>query len=206
MRRHRLAVIFRRDSWPCCIFPRWSARSWRRNGLQSRPQPTRSSPRRKPCTCFHDGKFVGPLRLWLRLPPGFRHAEAGLHRRCGQGGSHPLLLPRVVLQLLGPYSLAFPPHVPCRRRHIIPARKPIVSAATCSPASSTGHVFHSAIGLIGIAISFTLGIVIGGVAGYYGGWVDTLVQRLIEIIRSFPETAALDGAVGRPCRSPGVRC
>ncbi len=43
------------------------------------------------------------------------------------------------------------------------------------------------IGLIGVAISFTLGIVIGGVAGYYGGWVDSLIQRLIEILRSFPE-------------------
>jgi peptide/nickel transport system permease protein len=43
------------------------------------------------------------------------------------------------------------------------------------------------IGLIGIALSFTLGLVIGGVAGYYGGWVDLAVQRLIEIIRSFPE-------------------
>jgi peptide/nickel transport system permease protein len=43
------------------------------------------------------------------------------------------------------------------------------------------------VGLIGIAISFTLGIVLGGLAGYYGGWVDSLVQRLIEVIRSFPE-------------------
>ena len=43
------------------------------------------------------------------------------------------------------------------------------------------------VGLIGIAISFTIGIVLGGLAGYYGGWVDSLVQRLIEIIRSFPE-------------------
>ncbi len=43
------------------------------------------------------------------------------------------------------------------------------------------------IGLLGIAISFALGLVIGGVAGYYGGGVDMTVQRLIEIIRSFPE-------------------
>jgi peptide/nickel transport system permease protein len=43
------------------------------------------------------------------------------------------------------------------------------------------------IGLIGIALSFTLGLVIGGLAGYYGGWVDTVVQRAIEVIRSFPE-------------------
>ena len=43
------------------------------------------------------------------------------------------------------------------------------------------------IGLLGIAISFALGLVIGGLAGYYGGWVDMTVQRMIEIIRSFPE-------------------
>lgn len=43
------------------------------------------------------------------------------------------------------------------------------------------------IGLLGIAISFVLGISIGGVAGYFGGWVDNLIQRLIEIMRSIPE-------------------
>ena len=43
------------------------------------------------------------------------------------------------------------------------------------------------VGLVGITISFLLGIVLGGLAGYYGGWVDSLVQRTIEIIRSFPE-------------------
>jgi peptide/nickel transport system permease protein len=43
------------------------------------------------------------------------------------------------------------------------------------------------VGLIGIVISFSLGIVIGGLSGYYGGWFDDLVQRAIEIIRSFPE-------------------
>ena len=42
------------------------------------------------------------------------------------------------------------------------------------------------IGLVGIAISFVLGIVIGGLAGYYGGWVDLVVQRLIEVIQSLP--------------------
>ena len=42
------------------------------------------------------------------------------------------------------------------------------------------------IGLVGITISFVLGIVIGGLAGYYGGWVDLIVQRLIEVIQSLP--------------------
>jgi peptide/nickel transport system permease protein len=43
------------------------------------------------------------------------------------------------------------------------------------------------VGFVGITISFLLGITIGGLAGYYGGWVDTITQRLIEILRSFPE-------------------
>jgi len=43
------------------------------------------------------------------------------------------------------------------------------------------------VGLFGIAISFTLGIVLGGISGYYGGLVDHAIQRLIEIVRSFPE-------------------
>lgn len=43
------------------------------------------------------------------------------------------------------------------------------------------------IGLVGIAVSFTLGLFFGGLAGYMGGWVDYVVQRLIEILRSLPE-------------------
>jgi len=43
------------------------------------------------------------------------------------------------------------------------------------------------IGLVGIAVSFTLGLFFGGVAGYMGGWVDHGIQRMIEILRSLPE-------------------
>ena len=43
------------------------------------------------------------------------------------------------------------------------------------------------IGLIGIMLSFVLGMVIGGIAGYYGGVIDLVVQRMIEILQSFPQ-------------------
>ncbi len=43
------------------------------------------------------------------------------------------------------------------------------------------------VGLVGITLSFMLGIVLGGLAGYYGGLVDSTVQRIIEILRSFPQ-------------------
>ncbi|WP_422369336.1 ABC transporter permease [Pelagibius sp.] len=43
------------------------------------------------------------------------------------------------------------------------------------------------IAFIAVAISFILGVIIGGAAGYYGGMVDAVVLRIIELIRSFPE-------------------
>ncbi len=42
------------------------------------------------------------------------------------------------------------------------------------------------IGLLGVAISLFLGVFLGGLSGLYGGWVDTLIQRVIEITRSIP--------------------
>lgn len=42
------------------------------------------------------------------------------------------------------------------------------------------------IGIIGISLSFALALILGGLAGYYGGWVDSVVQRITEIIKSFP--------------------
>ncbi len=47
------------------------------------------------------------------------------------------------------------------------------------------------VGLIGIAVSFAVGLTLGGLAGFYGGWVDATVQRVIEILRSFPELPLL---------------
>lgn len=42
------------------------------------------------------------------------------------------------------------------------------------------------IGLASVTLSLVIGVVLGGVSGYFGGWVDILVQRLIEIVRSIP--------------------
>ena len=43
------------------------------------------------------------------------------------------------------------------------------------------------IGLVSIAVSFVLGLTIGGISGYLGGKVDMLVQRLIEILQAIPQ-------------------
>ena len=43
------------------------------------------------------------------------------------------------------------------------------------------------VGLLGIIVSFIIGVTLGGISGYYGGWVDTVIQRFIEMVRCFPE-------------------
>ena len=42
------------------------------------------------------------------------------------------------------------------------------------------------IGLIGVVFSLAIGIVLGGISGYYGGVIDMMIQRLIEVLRAFP--------------------
>jgi peptide/nickel transport system permease protein len=42
------------------------------------------------------------------------------------------------------------------------------------------------IGLVGIALSFVFGCLIGGISGYYGGHVDMIAQRAIEFLISIP--------------------
>ena len=42
------------------------------------------------------------------------------------------------------------------------------------------------IGLLGIALSLFIGVIMGGVSGYYGGKIDLFIQRLIESLRSIP--------------------
>lgn len=49
-----------------------------------------------------------------------------------------------------------------------------------------GTRISMSIGLIGVAVSLVLGVVIGSISGFYGGWVDTLIQRIIEVISAMP--------------------
>jgi peptide/nickel transport system permease protein len=42
------------------------------------------------------------------------------------------------------------------------------------------------IGLIGVFLSLFLGIILGGISGYYGGIVDDAIQRVIEFLRAIP--------------------
>jgi peptide/nickel transport system permease protein len=42
------------------------------------------------------------------------------------------------------------------------------------------------VGLLGIAISFTIGMMLGGISGYFGGWVDAAIMRTTELLLTIP--------------------
>jgi peptide/nickel transport system permease protein len=43
------------------------------------------------------------------------------------------------------------------------------------------------VGLIGISLTLVLGLLVGGISGYYGGWIDDLIMRLCEVVMSVPD-------------------
>ena len=49
-----------------------------------------------------------------------------------------------------------------------------------------GTRISMSIGLLGVFLSFFLGILLGGISGFFGGTTDNLIQRVIEFIRSIP--------------------
>lgn len=62
------------------------------------------------------------------------------------------------------------------------------------------------IGLVGVAVSLVIGIILGGLSGYYGGWIDSLIQRFIEFIRSVPTIPLWMGlAAAIPLEWPPLR-
>jgi peptide/nickel transport system permease protein len=50
-----------------------------------------------------------------------------------------------------------------------------------------GSRISLSIGLVGVTITFVLGVSIGGLSGYVGGRLDTFIQRVIEVIGSLPQ-------------------
>jgi peptide/nickel transport system permease protein len=43
-----------------------------------------------------------------------------------------------------------------------------------------------AVGVVAVSIYMTIGIIVGSIAGYFGGWTDMIISRLIEIVIVFP--------------------
>ncbi|MDH3668369.1 MAG: ABC transporter permease [Paracoccaceae bacterium] len=44
-----------------------------------------------------------------------------------------------------------------------------------------------AVGTLGVFIAFVLALIIGGIAGYYGGWIDSILQMVTDAVRTVPQ-------------------
>ena len=61
--------------------------------------------------------------------------------------------------------------------------------------------------VVGMLLTVVLGLTIGSLAGYFGGWIDTVIQRLIEVVRSFPQVPlwmALSAAIPKTMKPAQV--
>ncbi len=54
--------------------------------------------------------------------------------------------------------------------------------------SRTFHAINTslAVGTIGVFLAFVLALVIGGISGFYGGWVDSFIQMVTDAVRTIP--------------------
>ncbi len=69
-----------------------------------------------------------------------------------------------------------------------------------------GTRISMSIGLVGVTLSLTLGILIGGISGYYGGTADMVIQRVIEFVRSIPSIPLwMSLAAALPLDAPPLR-
>ena len=49
-----------------------------------------------------------------------------------------------------------------------------------------GGRYSISIGFVVVSITLTVGVIVGSIAGYYGGWVDEIIMRLLDVIFAFP--------------------
>lgn len=124
-----------------------------------------------------DWKHPSPLRLWVKgsaycwlpLPPlPLGHASPGT-TPCANGG---LSGDRHLFGTTGPgriYLLGTDDQARDQFSRLL-----------------LGGRISLSIGLVGIAISFPLGLLVGGLSGYLGGWIDALIMRLTEVLMTIP--------------------
>ena len=143
--------------------------------------------RRRRVHLFHEGRFVGPFVYPYKFTFNLETFQRDYTVDRTTAAADPLPLSRRRLRFLGLGPRRRPPRSARPRTARCSSSAPTGSGATCFSRIIYGARISLTIGIVGIAVSFTLGLFFGGLAGYLGGWVDHVIQRMIEILRSLPE-------------------
>ena len=139
------------------------------------------------CTCSTRASSCRPVRVRLQHAPEHRDASSA---------SSAWIRPEVQplrffcngrrVRVLGPDRWRPAPGVRGGGGNLLPAgHRP--AGARPALAHHHGTRISLTVGLLGILVSFVIGITLGGISGYHGGWIDNSIQRIIEVVRSFPE-------------------
>lgn len=135
---------------------------------------------------FHEGKFVGPFVYGLS-----RERDPETARVLYETDSETVLPVKLFVRgdsytFLGLFPSDF--HlfgVDDRRQKINLLGTDTLGRDVFSRLVHGARVTLSA-GLIGVIFAFVLGLALGSISGYFGGWIDGAIQRLMEFIRSIP--------------------
>ncbi len=83
----------------------------------------------------------------------------------------------------GPFEQPASPYQPPSREHLLGTDK---VGRDVLARSIHGTRVSLSVGFVAVGIYITIGIIIGSVAAYFGGWVDLILQRCIEVVMCFP--------------------
>jgi len=133
---------------------------------------------------LQSGQPAAPRRApyWIRLL---------LHNRVGLLGIV-LVAALVILAVCAPWLAPYDPNVPEMAQRLKPALTPGHLLGTDQLGRDIlSRIIHGSrislgIGLYAVAVSGAIGVVVGLVAGYFGGWIDTIAMRIVDVQLSFP--------------------
>jgi peptide/nickel transport system permease protein len=135
---------------------------------------------------FADGGFVGPYAYGLKQtvdPVALRRNFTVDETRRIPLGFFVRGQPYMLWGLIAMDTHLFGPLDPEQRVHFLGSDR---LGRDILSRTIYGTRISMSIGLVGVAISFILGILLGGISGYYGGAIDEVIQRAIEFLRSVP--------------------
>jgi|YelNatPaOPRAMG01_1025707.scaffolds.fasta_scaffold00025_46 ABC-type dipeptide/oligopeptide/nickel transport system permease subunit len=97
----------------------------------------------------------------------------------------------VLIAIFADWIAPFDPYKVDLSKHLLPPNKEHLLGTDEFGRDILSRIIHGArvslqIGFFAQVISITLGTILGLIAGFYGGWIDDLIMRIVEILFAFP--------------------